>query len=89
MFDPIYYGENNQIVKGRRGNLHGGHSYYLSRGLLPGEQLDFSRKGVPHDDVLEANCAKYYKSAPGEQKQGCQPLGVKVSCFRLWSHPGH
>ncbi len=83
------YGTNYEIVKGLRGNLYGAHSYYLSRDLLPGEQLDWSRPGTPHDDVLSHNCATYYKSAPGQQAKGCQPLGVKVSCFKLWLHSGH
>ena len=88
IFDDIKYGKNNEIVRGNQGNLYGARSYHLSRGLLPGEQLDWSRPGTPHD-LASHNCANYYQSTAGEQPEGCNNFDVKVSCFNLWSHPGH
>lgn len=84
-YNNLRYNINNQLVSGVLGNLYGGRSYFLSRDLRYDERLDFSRpgqaKGIPH------NCAKYYKSAPVGQGKGCQPLGVKVSCFNIWRKP--
>jgi len=85
---PVY--GNNQSV-----GVAGG-SFYITRGLLPGEQLDFSSPlqlafpSAVHAQANKANgaCQSFLKSFDSRSipTAGCYTTPSGSSCFRLWHH---
>ena len=61
------------------------HSYFLSRDLVPGEQLDFSTFSVTKG-ISNPACGKYLATTPNEVVKGCYQLDVMATCLRLWHH---
>ena len=58
------------------------NSYYLSRGLDPSEQLDFSKYGT---GTANPSCGTFINAAPNGQHPGCHSQAI-AACFRFWHH---
>lgn len=97
----INYGANNPVTITPNSGTFPTLSYYISRDLLPGEQLDWSMETVgptPNMAVTNQDCGTFVQSTPNEAESQCigavgtylwckcYELEKPSTCLRLWKH---